>query len=84
MSLKKEEYYQPEELLIGQRINVFGRDCFIYDCDAATRDWYKQCYDYEMVAIPLKKQKANVAYNPVPPYNGYGTPEDSLGSVYSL
>ena len=23
-------------------------------------------------------------YQPVPPYNGYGTPEDSLGSVHSL
>ena len=23
-------------------------------------------------------------YNPVPPYNGFGTEEDSLGSVYSL
>lgn len=37
MSLKKEEYYTPEDLLIGNRINIFGRDCMIYDVDAATR-----------------------------------------------
>jgi hypothetical protein len=37
MSLKKEEYYGPEDLTIGARLNVFGRDCMVYDCDAATR-----------------------------------------------
>lgn len=51
MSLKKEEYYAPEDLLIGNRVNIFGRDCMIYDCDAATRDWYKQCYDQDMNPI---------------------------------
>jgi hypothetical protein len=33
MSLKKEEYYSPEDLLIGTRINIFGREVLIYDCD---------------------------------------------------
>lgn len=84
MSLKKEEYYGPEDLTIGARINIFGRDCMIYDCDAATRQFYKEQYDLDMNPITLKKPRANIVYQPVPPYNGYGTPEDSLGSVYSL
>lgn len=84
MSLKKEEFYGPEDFLIGNRVNVFGRDCLIYDCDAATRQFYKQTFDQDMNPIQLKKPRANIVYQPVPPYNGYGTPEDSLGSVYSL
>lgn len=41
MSLKKEEFYGPEDLLIGQRMNIFGRDCLIYDADAYTMQFYR-------------------------------------------
>jgi hypothetical protein len=37
MSLKKEEFYTPEDLLIGNRVNIFGRECLIYDVDATTK-----------------------------------------------
>ena len=37
-----------------------------------------------MNPIQLRKPRPNIMYNPVPPYNGYGTEEDSLGSVHSL
>lgn len=40
MSLKKEEYYGPEDLILGKRVSIFGRDCLIYDCDKFTKDWY--------------------------------------------
>jgi hypothetical protein len=84
MSLKKEEFYGPEDLLIGQRVNIYGRDCLIYDVDAATRQWYKDAFDLEMNPIQLKKARPNIMYNPCPPYNGFGTEEDSMGSVHSL
>jgi hypothetical protein len=84
MSLRSEEYYTPKDLTIGQRINVFNRDCLIYDCDAFTREWYNEVLGIRMEPISLKKPHAHVVSQPVPPYNGYGTPEDSLGSVYSL
>lgn len=51
MSLKKEEYYTPEDLLIGRKINIFGRECMIYDCDDATRQWYKEQYDHDQNPI---------------------------------
>jgi len=41
MSLRKEEYYSPSDLVCGQRVNIFGRDCLIYDCDDATKHWYR-------------------------------------------
>lgn len=84
MSLKKEEFYGPEDLVIGKRVLVFGRDCLVYDCDDFTKEWFKASFDVDLVAIQLKKARPNVMYNPVPKYNGYGTEEDSLGSVYSL
>lgn len=34
--------------------------------------------------ILLSKARPNIMYQPVPKYNGYGTEEDSLGSVYQL
>lgn len=34
--------------------------------------------------LKLAKGRKNVTYQAVPSYNGYGSPEDSLGSVYSL
>lgn len=37
MSLRKEEYYMPPDLLIGTKLNVWGRNVMIYDCDAHTR-----------------------------------------------
>lgn len=40
MTLKKEEHYSPNDLLVGNSINVRGRNCIIYDCDSFTRDWY--------------------------------------------
>ena len=40
MTLKKEEYYKPEDFICGKRVIVYGRDCLIYDCDDFTKDWY--------------------------------------------
>jgi hypothetical protein len=84
MSLRTEEYYQPADLIVGNQVFIFGRDCLIYDCDAFTRDWFQEILGISMDPIPLKKARPNVMYQAVPPYNGYGTAEDSLGSVYSL
>ena len=51
MSLKKEEYYGPEDLLTGKRISIFGRDCLIYDADEFTKAYYKHVYDIDLIPI---------------------------------
>ena len=38
----------------------------------------------ELVNIDLQKEKPKKFYQPIPPYNGFGSEEDSLGSVFSL
>ena len=40
MTLKKEEYYSPEDLKCGDHVVIYGRNCLIYDCDDFTKDWY--------------------------------------------
>lgn len=42
MSLKKEEYYEPQDMVIGNKVNIFGRECLIFDCDEYTKEWYRQ------------------------------------------
>lgn len=51
MSLKKEEYYGPEDLLTGKRISIFGRECLIYDADDFTKGYYKAVFDIDLIPI---------------------------------
>mmetsp|Transcript_1 Transcript_1/g.3 ORF Transcript_1/g.3 Transcript_1/m.3 type:complete len:99 (+) Transcript_1:1021-1317(+) len=84
MSLRKEEFYGPPDLICGNQITIFGRHCVIYDCDDFTKQWYKAQFDLDQVPLQLKKARPNIMYQPLTQYNGYGTEEDSLGSVHSL
>lgn len=56
----------------------------IYDCDEFTHRWYRENMGVTQNPVKLAKARPTVIYQPIPPYNGYGTLEDSLGSVYSL
>ena len=84
MSLKSEEFYGPADLLCGQCVEIYGRNCLIYDCDDFTKAWYQKNMGLDQSPVKLAKGRKNVTYQAVPSYNGYGSPEDSLGSVYSL
>lgn len=69
---------------MNEHINVFGRDCVIYDCDNFTRAYYRYNLGIELVPVKVEEGQKRAITHEVPPYNGYGSPEDSLGSVYSL
>jgi len=84
MNLKPEEFYAPKDLLCGQKVHIYGRDCLIYDCDDFTKGWYRANMSIDQAAIKLAVSKPVIPKAEIPPYNGYGTPEDSLGSVYAL
>jgi len=84
MSLKDDTFYGPSDLFCGSKVNVYGRECLIYDCDDFTKQWYKNNMGLEQKPLKLAKARPSVTYQAIPAYNGYGTAEDSLGSIYSL
>lgn len=41
MSLKQQQFYTPDDLMIGNQIHIYGRDVILVDCDEYTRQWYQ-------------------------------------------
>lgn len=63
---------------------IYSKNCLIYKCDEFTREWFKKNLNHNQVDIEPKRQEQRKIQHIVPPHNGYGTPEDSLGNVYHL
>ena len=84
MSLRNEDHYTPEDLKVGNILNIYSREVLIIGCDEFTKQWYRDNMNLEQVPLKIGKPAKNLKYDPVPPYNGYGTLEDSIGSVHSL
>ena len=82
--MTKEDYYAPEDFCIGCSINVYGRHCVLYDCDNFTKAYYKYRLGIDLQPIKIEEGQKRAIQHEVPAYNGYGSPEDSLGNVYSL
>eukprot|EP00816_Leptocylindrus_hargravesii_P009460 CAMPEP_0196822484 /NCGR_PEP_ID=MMETSP1362-20130617/83644_1 /TAXON_ID=163516 /ORGANISM="Leptocylindrus danicus, Strain CCMP1856" /LENGTH=623 /DNA_ID=CAMNT_0042202049 /DNA_START=1028 /DNA_END=2899 /DNA_ORIENTATION=+ len=75
------EFYTWNDLAIGETINVYGRSMLIAKCDKFTRS------HYESEGIPLdpdmsleQNEDVPVLHRIIPPYNGFGSEEDSLRS----
>jgi len=79
-----DEYYTDADLQIGTQLNVFGRLIEITDADDFTKDFYKSKYGVQHFNV--KAKRPNTPPNPrqIPPYNGFGSEEDSLCSCMGL
>lgn len=83
------QYLRPHDLGMGQVVNIFGRNFTIYDLDNFTKAFYYQNMGVSDFA-PLRDE--NVLGKPaqpnprmeIPPYNGYGSLEDSLQNCLYL
>lgn len=62
MSLRQEDYYMPEDIACGSNIIIFGRDCFVYDCDAHTSAWYEQNLGIVQKPVALQKSAPKLQY----------------------
>ncbi|XP_043475063.1 EF-hand domain-containing family member C2 [Leptopilina heterotoma] len=83
-----ENYYKDQDLTIGGVINVFGRKVVITDLDPFSKDYYGTKYgidNFTRLKGPLEKcDYDNKMEKFIPPYNGYGSYEDSLGNCFSV
>lgn len=76
-----------EDLRIGGYLTIYGRHMLLIEADEYTTDFYKDIYnlpaeDFE----PIIEEEFIYEIPPskTPPHNGYGTEEDSMGSVKHL
>lgn len=81
----KEDFLKPEHIRFGESIKIYGRDFNVNGCDAFTSKYYKEHFNREF-PVPSStggsvKEKSNII---IPPYNGFGDEEDTLGQVYRL
>lgn len=85
--LKPEQCYQPQDFRLGMFISVLNRDFLLHDCDRFTREWYKDnmgADDMMLSTIDVKESISSLPRPALPPFNGYGTLEDSLQNCLSL
>jgi hypothetical protein len=83
--LPSSEYIDVTELSVGAVQRLCGCDFFIYDADEFTRAYFHERCGRELAPkVDPSLPERTVARPPTPPYTGYGSVEDSLGSVYSL
>lgn len=79
------DYYHDSDLVIGNVINVWGRKLLICECDEFTQVYYRSKYGIDDYT-PIKYKSDNEALKKreTPPYNGFGSEEDSLSNCLSL
>jgi len=88
-SAKNNDYYNHADLRIGGFLNIYGRQVLLTSCDEYTKTFYKSVHhlkdsDFEEITQKKADTEPKKVKRDIPPYNGYGTEEDSLGSYYSL
>jgi hypothetical protein len=79
-------YYKDSDLMVGREINVFGRKMLLTDCDDFTKQFYSKKYgisNFEPVHVGHSTSTRRVEKTN-PPYNGFGSEEDSLASCQKM
>ncbi|KAG8235664.1 hypothetical protein J437_LFUL016037 [Ladona fulva] len=88
------EYVTDKDLYIGAALDAYGRNIVLTSCDPFTQEYYRSKYGYEdFTPAPepraserekhleiIKSSKVKV----LPPYNGYGSYEDSAQNCHSI
>ncbi|XP_064167087.1 EF-hand domain-containing family member C2 [Anguilla rostrata] len=80
-----EEFYKDCDLTLGAVINVWGRNVVLCDCDNFTKEYFRSKYGIEdFTPVDYRPGPAPRIPREVPPYNGFGSEEDSLCSCKGL
>lgn len=79
------EYFTPEDFMIGNSVTMMNRRFLIYDMDNFTKEFYRYNYGVKNFdPIAVDPPACDVPQMYIPPYNGFGSLEDSLGSCFHL
>uniref|UniRef100_A0A3B5BED7 EF-hand domain containing 1 n=1 Tax=Stegastes partitus TaxID=144197 RepID=A0A3B5BED7_9TELE len=92
-----EEYYSPKDFQLGQTIKLLGRCFLLYDCNRFTKEYYQKNHpDMELKSTELKSTELKSTElkstelpkkeekKKIPPYNGFGSLEDSVQNCLFL
>ncbi|KAM8975335.1 EF-hand domain-containing family member C2 isoform 1-T1 [Pelodytes ibericus] len=80
-----QKFYKDCDLALGVAINVWGRTIILCDCDEFTKNYYRTKYGLEDFApVQYKAPPLPRTNRKIPPYNGFGSEEDSLCSCMGL
>lgn len=77
-------HYKPEDFVVGETVQVYGRSINLYDCDAFTREFYKRYTGWDQPKFPVDDARPVHVQLTYPPHTGFGTDDDSLASCLHL
>ncbi len=86
MATAEQEYYKVEDFILGSCINVYNRKFLLLNCDRFTKDYYKETFgiDQSKQDFEFNVDKGKKVQHLIPPHNGIGSEEDSLGNCFNL
>lgn len=81
------DYVHCQDLRVGGYLTIYGRHMLLARADEYTIEFYNDMYGVpkiEFEPIEEEEYEYRIPSARLPPHNGYGTEEDSLGSVKHL
>jgi hypothetical protein len=80
-----DNYLTADEIFPDSPINAFGRNYYINGVDEYTQEYFMakhgRCFDRGEIQMP---EAPDATVRQIPPYNGFGNEEDTLGYIYDL